>query len=225
MNLTIVKNATLFIAYSLRYMIKVIVIDLGGVYFENGTKIALPKIYKLVKVPKKKIDEIFCGYPHKEGWLYRRGKITKKKFWNAAVKKLKIDKKLVPKLKEIWNFSYKPIKGMKEIVAKLRKNYKVIAFSGTTKERVVYQNKKYGLLKDFDDFVLSFKVGFTKREIEFYKILLKRLGKMKCKPEECILIDDTKMVLDIAKSFGLKTILFKNPKQLKSDLRKFGVKI
>jgi len=33
------------------------------------------------------------------------------------------------------------------------------------------------------------------------------------------------MVLGIAKSFGLKTILFKNPKQLKSDLRKFGVKI
>jgi HAD superfamily hydrolase (TIGR01509 family) len=206
-------------------MIKAIVIDLGGVYFENGTKIALPKIYKLVKAPKKKIDEIFCGYPYKEGWLYRRGKITKKKFWNAAVKKLKINKKLTPKLQEIWNSSYKPIKGMKEIVTKLRRNYKVIAFSGTTKERVAYQNKKYGLLKDFDDFVLSFKVGFTKREIEFYKILLKRLEKMKCRPEECILIDDGKFVLDIAKSFGLKTILFKNPKQLKADLKKFGVKI
>jgi len=132
---------------------------------------------------------------------------------------------MVSKLQEIWNSSYKPIKGVKEIVAKLRKNYKVIAFSGTTKERTEYQNKKYGLLKDFDDFVLSFEVGFTKREIEFYKILLKRLGKMKCKPEECILIDDTKMVLGIAKSFGLKTILFKNPKQLKSDLWKLGVKI
>ena len=206
-------------------MIKTIVIDLGGVYFENGTKIALPKIYKLVNVPKEKVDEIFCGYPHKEGWLYRRGKISKKKFWKAAVKKLKINKKMVSKLQEIWNSSYKPIKGVKEIVAKLRKNYKVIAFSGTTKERTEYQNKKYGLLKDFDDFVLSFEVGFTKREIEFYKILLKRLGKMKCKPEECILIDDTKMVLGIAKSFGLKTILFKNPKQLKSDLWKLGVKI
>lgn len=206
-------------------MIKVIVMDFGGVYFENGTKIALPKIYKLVKVLKKKIDEIFCGYPHKEGWLYRRGKITKKKFWNAAIKKLKINKKLVPKLQKIWNSSYKPIKGMKEIVTKLRKKYRVIVFSGTTKERTEYQNKKYGALKDFDDFVLSFKAGFTKREIEFYKILLKKIEEMKCKPEECILIDDFKMVLDIAKSFGMKTILFKNPKQLKSDLRKFGVKI
>jgi len=146
-------------------MIKTIIIDLGGVYFENGTKIALSEIYKLVKVPTEKVDEIFCGYPKKEGWLYRRGKITKKKFWNAAIKKLKIDKKLVPKLQEIWNSSYKPMKGIKEVVAKLRENYKVIAFSGNIKERVEYLNKKYGLYKDFDDFVLSFRVGFTKREI------------------------------------------------------------
>jgi HAD superfamily hydrolase (TIGR01509 family) len=206
-------------------MIKIIIMDLGGVYFENGTKIALPKIYKLVKVPKKKIDEIFCGYPHKEGWLYRRGKITKKKFWNIAVEKLKIDKKLVPKLKEIWHSSYRPIKGMKELIGKLRKNYRVIAFSGNIRERVEYLNKKNCLFGDFDDLLLSFKVGFTKREIEFYKILLKKLEKMKSKPKECILIDDSKMVLDIAKSFGLKTILFESPKQLKSDLRKFGVKI
>jgi HAD superfamily hydrolase (TIGR01509 family) len=206
-------------------MIKTIIVDLGGVYFEDGTKIALPKIYKLVKAPKRKVDEIFCGYPKKEGWLYRRGKITKRKFWNAAVKKLKINKELVPKLQEIWHSSYKPIKGMKELIAELRKNYKVVAFSGTTRERIEYQNKKYGLLKDFDDFVLSFKVGFTKREIDFYKILLKRLGKMKCKPEECILIEDGEFVLDIAKSFGMKTILFKNPKKLKLDLKKFGVKI
>jgi len=206
-------------------MIKIIIIDLGGVYFTNGTEIALPKIYKLVKVPKKKVYEVFCGYPHKEGWLYRRGKIKKEKFWETAIKKLKINKKLVPKLQKIWNSSYKSMKGMKEMVDKLRKNYKVIAFSGTTKERIEYQNKKYDLLKNFDDFILSFKVGSTKREIEFYKILLKKLEKMKYEPKECILIDDAQFVLDIAKSFGIKTLLFKNPRQLKSDLRKLNVKI
>lgn len=203
-------------------MIKVIVIDLGGVYFEAGTGIALPKIYKLVNVPKEKVDEIFQGYPHTEGWLYRRGKITKEEFWKAAVKKLKIEKKLVPKLQEIWHSAYKPIEGMEELVSKLRENYRVIAFSGNIKERVEYLNEKYGLHNDFDDFLLSFDVGFNKWEREFYEILLE---KIKCKPEECILVDDWQEFLDIAKSFGVQTILFKNPKQLKSDLRKLGVKI
>jgi len=48
---------------------------------------------------------------------------------------------------------------------------------------------------------------------------------MRTKPEECILVDDGQFVLDIAKSFGIKTILFKSPKQLKSDLRKLDIKI
>lgn len=203
-------------------MIKTIVIDLGGVYFKNGTKIALPKIYKLVNVPKEKVDEIFCVYPKKEGWLYRRGKITKRKFWNVAIEKLKIGKELVPKLQEIWHSAYKPIKGMKGLVLKLRKNYRVIAFSGNIKERVEYLNEKYGLYNDFDEFVLSFKVGFNKQEREFYKILLK---KIECKPKECVYIDDYHKFLDIGKSLGMKTILFKNAKQLKSDLRKLGIKI
>ncbi len=203
-------------------MIKTIVIDLGGVYFEAGTGIALPEIYKLVNVSKEKADEIFKGYHHTEGWPYRRGKITKEEFWKAAVEKLKIDKKLVPKLQEIWHSSYKPIKGMKELVSKLRENYRVIAFSGNIKERIEYLNKKYGLYKDFDDFLLSFDVGFNKWEIEFYEILSE---KIKCKPEECVFVDDWQEFLDIAKPFGIKTILFKNPEQLKSDLRKLDVKI
>ena len=203
-------------------MIKTIVIDLGGVYFEAGTGIALPKIYNLVNVPEEKVYEIFGGYPPTEGWLYRRGKITKEEFWKAAVEKLKIDKKLVPKLQEIWHSAYKPIKGMKELVSKLRENYKVIVFSGNIKERIEYLNEKYGLYNDFDDFLLSFDVGFNKWEIEFYEILLE---KIKCKPEECVYVDDWQKFLDIAKPLGIKTILFKNSKQLKSDLRKFDIRI
>ena len=135
-------------------MIKTIVIDLGGVYFTPGTKIAVKKIRKITNASKQKIDEIFEGYPKKEGWLYRRGKITKKAFWNAAIKKLKIDRRLVPKIQEIWHSSYKPIKGMRELVQRLRKRYRVIAFSGSIRERVNYLNKRYGLKQDFDDLIL-----------------------------------------------------------------------
>jgi HAD superfamily hydrolase (TIGR01509 family) len=203
-------------------MIKIIAVDLGGVYFEAGTIIALKRIYKIVNAPKKKINEIFRSYPEKEGELYHKGKITKQKFWRAAVEKLKIGKEKIPELQEIWHSSYKPIKGMKELVFELRENYKVVAFSGNIKERIKYLNEKYKLNKDFDDFVLSFDVGFDKREKEFYRILLE---KVKCEPEECLFIDDYQEFLDIAESLGIKTILFKNAEQLKSDLRKFGIKI
>ena len=203
-------------------MIKIIAVDLGGVYFEAGTKIALKKIYKIINVSKEKVDEIFRSYPKKEGELYHKGKITKQKFWEAVVEKLKIGKEKIPELQEIWHSSYRPIEGMKDLVFKLRGNYKVVAFSGNIKERIEYLNKKYKLNEDFDDFVLSFDAGFDKREKEFYRILLE---KTKCKLEECLFIDDRQDFLNVAKSLNIKTILFKNAQQLKSDLRKFGVKI
>jgi len=111
---------------------------------------------------------------------------------------------------------------MKELVSELRKNYKVIAFSGNIRERVEYLNEKYNLYEDFDDFVLSFNVGYSKENIGFYKILLE---KIKYKPEECIFVDDWRENLDIAKGLGMKTILFYTPEQLKFDLRKLDVKV
>lgn len=90
-----------------------------------------------------------------------------------SCKRLKIDKKIVPKLQELWHSSYEPVKGMKELIANLRKNYTVIVFSGSIKERVEYLNNKYSLYNDFDDFVLSYDVGYSKRDVGFYKFLLK----------------------------------------------------
>jgi len=156
--------------------IKTIVLDLGGVYFEAGTTLALKKIYKLVNASKERIDEVFCEYPCKEGWLYRKGKINKKEFWEIAVQELKIDKRMIPQLQKIWHSSYKPIKGMKKIVHKLRQNYRIIVFSDNIEERIEYLDSKYNLRREFDSFVLSFQHGFSKKEIEFYKILLKKIA-------------------------------------------------
>ena len=200
-------------------MIKTIVFDLGGVFFTSGTQIALKKTYKFVDVSRKKVNEVFRGPKRK---LHGKGKITKEEFWKEAQKKLKISKSQVLKLEEIWHSSYKPNKGMEGIVKKLRKNYRVIVFSGNIKERVEYLDKKYGLYDRFDELLLSYEEGTNKREIKFYKILLKRIM---CKPKECVCIDDSERVLALEKSLGMKTILFKDAKQLKSDLKKLGVKV
>ncbi len=203
-------------------MIKTIVFDLGGVYFCSGTKVIFRHLNKLKFLPedrKRKIDYIFTG---KEKALYGMGKLTRRQFWKAIAKKLQLSKNQLLRLEKIWHSSYKPNRGMRTLVRRLRKNYRVIVFSGNIKERVEYLHKKYGLLNEFDDFVFSFDFGTNKKEKKFYKILLK---KIKCKPEECVCVDNSSQVLEMEKSLGMHTILFKNAKQLKTDLRKFNIKI
>ena len=204
-------------------MIKVIVIDMGGVCFELGTDRAVEKMYCLIDAPKEKIDEIFKGGHHRqEGYLYRRGKITHREFWDAAIRKLGIRPELAPKLEEIWHSSYVPVKGMLELIRELSRSYKLVVFSGNIRERVEFLERKHDFKRYFQDFVWSFDHGFSKEDIEFYDALVSRLD---CRPEEAVVIDDVPQFIDMAKSKGLKTIQFESAEQLRAELRKLGVRI
>lgn len=203
-------------------MTKIIVVDLGGVYFDDGTSIAIEKVHRLLGVPKEKVEEVLKSSPKKEGWLYRLGKITLDEFTEAGAKKLGVDRERFLELVDLWNSSYSEIKGMSDFVSKLRKNYKVIVFSQIPKGRFEYLDKKYSLQERFDDFALSFEAGFGKEDVRFYEFMLK---KAKCTPSEVLLIDDRQQFLDTAKSLGMQTVLFSNPGQLKADLKKAGIKV
>ena len=200
--------------------IKFIICDLGGVYFTDGTSIALEKIKKLVKADEKVIDELFRESPGKEGYLLRVGKLSNEEFWKIVSEKLSIGPDKISKIRKMWRSSYKPNKRMKELVKNLRKKYKVVAFSNTMKERMDYLDKKYDVLKDFDNFVFSFDHGMTKRNPVFFKKLLEII---KADVEDCLFIDDKEIYLETAKSLGMRTILFKDYENLVEELKNCGV--
>lgn len=202
-------------------MIKCIAMDLGGVYFEDATVIAVDKIYKRVNAPKEAVDEIFRAKPKKEGYQYRAGKLTKEEFIAAGIKKLGVDRKTFLEFIDLWYSLNTPKEEIVALVHELRKHYKVIAAPQSQKDRIEYFNRKYNLRDRFDDVVSTSDVGFGKYDIKFYKIILE---KAKCAPNEIVFIDDKQEFLDVAKSIGIITILFKTHMQLKSDLRKLGIK-
>ncbi|MGC9599447.1 MAG: HAD family phosphatase [Minisyncoccia bacterium] len=201
-------------------MIKVILVDLGGVYFTKGTSIGMQKICELTNRPKDIINEIFNSSPRKEGFWYRKGQLTEKEFWRTAVRRLGVGEDLIPTLKEAWHSSYEPIEGMKDLISKLRKRFKVVACSGNIKERIDYLDEKYHLKNDFDDFILSYEIGVHKYEPNFYDVVLERIG---VQPEECLCVDDDPEFIDSAQRHGMKAILFQNLAQLESDLKKNGI--
>ncbi len=206
-------------------MIKAIILDLGGVYFSDGTNIAFEKIKSLIKVPREKLEQLFHGKQGTLGGLFYRGKIEPEVFWKKVAQELQIDTSTARKLREIWYSAYTPNLGMKELILRLRKRYKLIVFSGNIKERVELLDKKYQFKQNFDDFVFSFEVGATKKDPIFYEALIEKLSKLNIKPEEAILVDDKEKALEMAKSFHINTILFKDTEQLNWDLNRFGIKI
>jgi len=77
------------------------------------------------------------------------------------------------------------------------------------------------LYKNFDEVVVSCDVGMRKPNPKIYKLILKRL---KLPAKQVLFIDNQEWNIKPAKKLGIKTILFKNNKQLFKELGKRGIK-
>ncbi len=67
------------------------------------------------------------------------------------------------------------------------------------------------LYKKFNPVILSCEVGLRKPNPKIYKLVLRKLN---LKPEQTLFIDNQKWNITPAKKIGIKTILFKDNKQL-----------
>jgi len=195
-------------------MIQAIVFDLGGVLFTNGTTLFAKHI---AATHKKDQEEVYKLLNYSDfGNAYREGKITGEEFYNSLKKELDLDDD-IHELKQKWLEVYQVIEGTKKIIEELRKKYKVYFLSDNVKERVEYAHRRYGFLNWFDGGVFSHEVGVRKPNLKIYETAIVQIG---LKPEEIVFIDDKEINLPPAEKIGMKTILYKNPEQLKKELHK-----
>lgn len=197
-------------------MIKTIIFDLGGVYLNRGLWKFRKYLINNFDVTDEQTIEIFIKKYYKP---YFSGRISEKEFWEKSLKDLGIDegwKKLRDRLLNFFELQ----EGMSELINKLRENYSVGLLSDQTNEWWPYLDEKYNISNNFDFTIISAETGYHKPQKEIYELALNEAGS---KPEECIYIDDLEKNLDPAEKLGMKTILFKNPKQIKKELESFGI--
>ncbi len=194
-------------------MIKTIIFDLAEVYLKGfiGVEDHLKDILNLK--PKEIGTKLLKGSQFEQ---LMKGKITENKFWKRIIKQNKWDIKITYFKKAIRD-NFKEIKGTKEIIENLKeKGFKLGLLSDHSKEWIHYCNKKFNYHKLFYSTQYSFEVESCKTDSKVFKLLLKKLNE---NPKNCLFIDDNNKYIKVAKSIGLNTIQFKNPKQLKKELK------
>jgi epoxide hydrolase-like predicted phosphatase len=193
-------------------MIKVIIFDLGGVLFTNGTKKFIDTISHKYNVDKEKVREVMDG---EIGSLYRESKISRDEFWQRCLEQIQITAD-IDKLEAEWISGYELIEGTRDLIKELSKKYKVYFLSDNVKERVDKVNQKHNFLEWFEDGVFSHEAGVRKPNPQIYKIAL---DKARVKPEEAVFIDDKPHFLIPAKEMGMLTFAFETPGKLREDLK------
>lgn len=197
-------------------MIKAIIFDYGGVLSTNVTLLSFGEMYAAkLEVNPEKFKEIII-----DNWDQARiNRINSRLFWSNLSNFLKIDKKT---LRRDWVAFFKLRPKALTLVKKLKKNYKLGLLSNHIEDWLEEIIENHKLNQIFDVIVTSYRSRLAKPDIDIFRETIKRLN---VKSTECIYIDDMEKNIPPAKELGMKTILFRDLRQLKKELVSFGVRI
>lgn len=195
-------------------MVKVIIFDLGGVLFTDGTTVFVKKIMLRYGVDEATVRDVLDG---ELGSSYREGKISREEFWRRAKETLGLREDM-ERLETEWIESYELIEGTKRIIEFVSKTHKVYFLSDNVRERVERLEQKHHFLSLFSGGIFSHEAGIRKPNPRIYQMALELAGVV---PSEAIYIDDKPHFLPPARELGITTFVFTTPEQLKEDLNKY----
>jgi HAD superfamily hydrolase (TIGR01509 family) len=150
---------------------------------------------------------------------YAEGRMSVEEFYKTFCERagLNLD---FSSFKKEWNAVFKPMKGMDKIVREVRNSYKTGLLSDIGPLHWEYLNKKMAVLKNFNNPVLSYRIGFLKPHPQTYLLAADSVETL---PKQCLFIDDREVNIKGAKKTGMQAIQFRNPVQLRRDLKSMGV--
>jgi len=195
-----------------------VISDLGKVLIFFDNNIFFEKIAKNCPFTHEEIRELtFSHFYLVES--FDRGEMSPEEFYRQVIQKLKarID---YDRFYSIYNdvFSLNP--PVLQLMIRLKKNYKIVMLSNTDVMRFDFIKKKFPEIMIFDEYVLSYQVGFIKPHPQIYKEALKQAG---VEAKECVFIDDREENIEEAARLGISGILMEPQTDLEAVLQEMGL--
>ncbi len=198
-------------------MIKTIIFDLGNVI----VKVDRTNLFNQLAInSNKSIDYIKNYYENSSARrLFERGKLKPKEFYDKLVNELNLNMNFKEFSKYYCNI-FTLNNDIAKLIKKLKRNFRLVLLSNTDILHFEYIKNKFKIVDIFDDYTLSYKVGFRKPNPI---IFINALSKIKTLPFNCVYFDDIPEFVYIARLMGVKAFQYKNVKKLVNDLNKVGV--
>jgi glucose-1-phosphatase len=194
-------------------MIKTFIFDLGKVIvpFELDNQIKI--LEKVCDLKHTEIREKILAA--EEISLFETGKISAESLFETLKKLLGL-RMTFAEFTAAWSsiFSLEPIIS-EQFIEKLSKKYRLIILSDTNELHFEFIRQNFPILRFFDDFVLSYQVGFLKPSREIFNAAI---AKANCLPEECLFTDDREINVAGAMKFGIDAILFISAEQFEKKI-------
>jgi len=99
------------------------------------------------------------------------------------------------------------------------KNIPIYILSNFPGDQFDLFSSKNNYIQEFDDMIISGKVGLKKPDPKIYELCIK---KFKCNPEKTLFIDDRPENTEAARKLKFKTITLDRPEKLKEYIKNFS---
>lgn len=197
-------------------MITTVIFDFAGVLTTKRCFFSLAeKLGKGFRIPK----ETILTKLHAKESRYAAGKESTRAFWNKTCAKLGIP---YDDFVAAFSFWYVLNRGTIALARRLSKRYTVVMHSDNFAVVTSVMRRDKKLKNLFTKIYLSNEIHMLKAHKKTFRWIATQLGKA---PQECVFIDDQKNNLAVARSVGMRTILFMNVAQVRNDLKRLGVTI
>lgn len=201
-------------------MIRCVISDLGKVVLFFDNHIFFRRIARYCPYSAQDI----AGRVHHHLDLVRafdRGKISAPDFYKEVVQRLeaRIEKDA---FFQIYNDVFSLNLPVLDLLRNLRTGYRMILLSNTDEERFGFIKKRFPEIFLFDDYVLSYEVGYMKPHPQIYREALAIAG---VSAAECVFLDDLQANIEGAKGVGMNAILYEPRTDLTAEMKRLGVTI
>lgn len=199
-------------------MIKSVISDLGKVIIFFDNHIFFRKMSDCSPFSAEEIAAMVFDYPFVIR-SFDTGKITPDEFYTKVVDILKAEIDYSTFF-SVYNdvFSLNP--PALEVLTRLQSKYKLLLLSNTDVKRFDFVKGRFPEVFIFNEYVLSYEVGYMKPHPQIYKEALK---KAEAKAGECVFIDDREENIEAAQDLGIYAILYGPQTNLEAELKKVGV--
>ena len=200
-------------------VIDTVIFDLGNVLLKFDMRIIAGKIAERFPLDENKLFDLFFDSPLVG--LHDDGKIDGREFHRRAMKLLDIDMPF-EEFRDIWNDIFTENEEVINLADSLSSRYKVFLMSNTNRMHFEYIKTKFRMVKIFDTIFTSYEVGERKPHPKIFNAAIKCAG---TKPDHVVFIDDRQDLVEGAQKLGIHGIQFRDIRQLKADLAKYGVEV
>jgi putative hydrolase of the HAD superfamily len=117
----------------------------------------------------------------------------------------------------IWNDIFAEDEEVSEIIRSLKGRRRLGLLSNTDVLHFNYILSRFPVIRIFDQWILSFEVGFKKPAVEIFRNAIEWAA---VEPQNILFIDDMKIHVDAAISMGIQAIHFVSADQLRKELHR-----